>query len=109
MKTIEERADRYVAHYGNSMLSVGAELRSAFIMGARSEYVELTRWHDIPADPKSGFATDDALDEIFRNLPRIVKDKRDGRIELIDHDNAAEWRGDLERTPNRYQWREIHE
>lgn len=60
------------------------------------------------ADPKWGFATDDAIDEIFRNLPRLVRDKRDGSIELIDYDNAAEWRGDLERKPSLYQWLPIN-
>lgn len=25
------------------------------------------------------------------------------------YDNAAEWRGDLERKPSLYQWRPIHE
>ena len=69
----------------------------------------LTQWRDIQADPKWGFATDDAIDEVFRNLPRLVRDKRDGCIELIDYDNAAEWRGDLERKPNLYQWRSINE
>lgn len=58
---------------------------------------------EIQTDPKWGFATDDAIDEIFRNLPRLVRDKRDGSIELIDYDNAAEWRGDLERKPSLYQ------
>lgn len=68
----------------------------------------LTQWRDIQADPKWGFATDDAIDEIFRNLPRLVRDKRDGCIELIDYDNAAEWRGDLERKPSLYQWLPIN-
>lgn len=72
------------------------------------EYAEKHCWHKIQSD-KSGFATDEALDEIFRELPRLVKDKRDGCIELIDYDNAAEWRGDLERKPSLYQWRPIHE
>lgn len=48
------------------------------------------------------------IDEIFRNLPRLVRDKRDGSIELIDYDNAAEWRGDLERKPSLYQWLPIN-
>lgn len=68
----------------------------------------LTQWRDIQADPKWGFATDDAIDEIFRNLPCLVRDKRDGCIELIDYDNAAEWRGDLERKPSLYQWLPIN-
>ena len=67
-----------------------------------------TQWRDIQADPKWGFATDDAIDEIFRNLPRLVRDKRDGCIELIDYDNAAEWRGDAERKPSLYQWLPIN-
>lgn len=44
----------------------------------------------------------------IRNLPRLVRDKRDGSIELIDYDNAAEWRGDLERKPSLYQWLPIN-
>lgn len=69
----------------------------------------LNQWRDIPSDPKWGFATDDAIDEIFHSLPRLVRDKRDGCIELINYDNASEWKGDLERNPNRYQWRQINE
>lgn len=69
----------------------------------------LTQWRDIQSDPKWGFATDDAIDEIFHNLPCLVRDKRGGGIELIDYDNASEWRGDLERNPSRYQWRSIQE
>lgn len=72
------------------------------------QIARLTQWRDIRIDA-SGFATDNALDEIFRKLPRLVRDKRDGGIELIDYDNAAEWRGDLERKPNRYQWLPINE
>lgn len=66
------------------------------------------QWRDIHTDA-SGFATDNALDDIFRKLPRLVRDKRDGNIELIDYDNASEWRGDLERKPSHYQWRPINE
>ena len=66
----------------------------------------MTQWRNITTDA-SGLATDTALDEIFRNLPRLVKDKRDGSIELIDYDNVAEWMGDLERKPSHYQWRPI--
>lgn len=109
MKTIEERADNYVSHYGNSMLSVGAELHSAFIAGAQSEHFELTRWRNIQTNPKSGLATEGALNEIFCNMPCLVRNKQDGRIEFIDGDNAPEWCGDLERNPSRYQWREINE
>lgn len=68
----------------------------------------LTQWRDIQSDA-SGFATDNVLDDIFRKLPRLVRDKQDGSIELIDYDNAAEWRGDLERKPSLYQWRPISE
>ncbi len=82
--------------------------RDAYIAGAQDERKELLCWHNIQSD-KSGFATDEALDDIFREMPRLVKDKRDGRIELIDYDNAAEWRGDLERKPSLYQWRPILE
>lgn len=72
------------------------------------QIARLTQWRDIHTDA-SGFATDNALDDIFRKLPRLVRDKRDGSIELIDYDNAAEWRGDLERKPSHYQWRPINE
>lgn len=104
MKTIEERAKEW-----SELKEVEYEEFLAFIAGAQSEYEELTRWHDIPTDPKSGLATDDALNEIFRNMPCLVRDKQDWRIEFIDGDNAPEWHGDLERNPDRYQWREIHE
>lgn len=72
------------------------------------QIARLTQWRDIHTDV-SGFATDNALDDIFRKLPRLVRDKRDGNIELIDYDNASEWRGDLERKPSHYQWRPINE
>ncbi len=68
----------------------------------------LTEWRIIKAG-QDGFATDNALNEIFYNLPRLVKDMSSGEIQFIHTYNAAEWRGDLERNPNRYQWREIHE
>ena len=115
MKTILERAKEAVIDPfdPDEMLPVRMGYlsmleRRGFVAGAMSELNELLRWHKIQSD-KSGFATDEALDEIFRELPRLVKDKRDGCIELIDYDNAAEWRGDLERKPGLYQWRSIHE
>lgn len=37
-----------------------------------------------------------------------AKEFIDGCIELIDYDNAAEWRGDLERKPSLYQWLPIN-
>ena len=106
MKTILERAKEAVIDPfdPDEMLPVRMGYlsmleRRGFVAGAMSELNELLRWHKIQSD-KSGFATDEALDEIFRELPRLVKDKRDGCIELIDYDNAAEWRGDLERKPS---------
>ena len=129
MKTILERAKEAVIDPfdPDEMLPVRMGYlsmleRRGFVAGAMSELNELLRWHKIQSD-KSGFATDEALDEIFRELPRLVKDKRDGCIELIGnqfvikfysfydspYDNAAEWRGDLERKPSLYQWRPIHE
>ena len=115
MKTILERAKEAVIDPfdPDEMLPVRMGYlsmleRRGFVAGAMSELNELLRWHKIQSD-KSGFATDEALDEIFRELPRLVKDKRDGCIELIDYDNAAEWRGDLARKPSLYQWRPIHE
>lgn len=62
------------------------------------------RWVEIETD-HNGFATDNALDDIFHELPFLVKDKWE--IFLVDNDNAAEWRGDLQRNPNRYLWRPI--
>ena len=78
------------------------------IQFGKSEHAELMRWHDIETD-KDGFATSESLDAIFDRLPRLVKDSRSGEIELIDYDNAPEWRGDIERKPSRYRWRGIHE
>lgn len=114
MKTIVERAKEAIVDAFDPDEIMPVRLghlvnleRRGFIEGANSEHKELTRWNDIPA--KDGFATDEALDEIFSNLPRLVRNKQDGCIELINHDNAAEWRGDLERHPDRYQWRQIIE
>lgn len=118
LKTIEERAKEYAAKswseipvgdFNEDHVTFENIVTEAYFAGAQSKHAELTRWHDIQADPKWGFATDYAIDEIFRSLPRLIMDKRDRSIELIDYDNAAEWRGDLERTPYRYQWRPIHE
>lgn len=78
------------------------------IVEKRKEITRLTRWNDIETD-KDGFATSESLDAIFDRLPRLVKDSRSGEIELIDYDNAPEWRGDIERKPSRYRWLGIHE
>ena len=111
MKTIEERAKEFANRafegtpYYNSAMSAGfAEFAAKF---ARQEIEALIQWHNIQTD-KDGFATDNAHDEIFRQLPSLVRDKQDGQIKLIDYDNATEWRGYLELRPNRYQWRPIH-
>ncbi|MER8214969.1 hypothetical protein, partial [Acinetobacter baumannii] len=78
------------------------------LAGSEDERKGLTKWHDIETD-KDGFATSESLDAIFDKIPCLVKDSRSGEIELIDYDNASEWRGDMERKPTRYRWREIHE
>ncbi len=103
-------AQEYAERFGGRELVVSRWDVSTAIELADLKYrlSSLTQWRDIQADPKWGFATDDAIDEIFRNLPRLVRDKRDGSIELIDYDNAAEWRGDLERKPSLYQWLPIN-
>lgn len=109
-KRAEERIRESSTEIGKIVLSVRQVIRAVEIAETEVEdkvREELTRWNDIPI--KDGFATDEALDEIFSNLPRLVRDKRDGCIELINHDNSAEWRGDLERHPDRYQWRQIIE
>lgn len=64
-------------------------------------------WRGIQQESQSGLATDAALNEIFTQLPRLVRDNRDGSIEAINSYNAAEWRGELERHPSRYQWGQI--
>ena len=80
MKTILERAKEAVIDPfdPDEMLPVRMGYlsmleRRGFVAGAMSELNELLRWHKIQSD-KSGFATDEALDEIFRELPRLVKD-----------------------------------
>lgn len=84
------------------------DLIQAYLAGSEDERKGLTKWHDIETD-KDGFATSESLDAIFDKIPCLVKDSRSGEIELIDYDNASEWRGDMERKPTRYRWREIHE
>ena len=71
MKTILERAKEAVIDPfdPDEMLPVGMGYlsmleRRGFVAGAMSELNELLRWHKIQSD-KSGFATDEALDEIF--------------------------------------------
>lgn len=63
----------------------------------------LTQWHDIQADSDCR-ATADAIEEIFCYLPRLVRDKRDGSVELIDCRNVAQWMDILKRDPINYQW-----
>lgn len=109
MKTTEEKAMEYSQSSYPAQKDMQFQCEMHFEAGAEWMHEKLTRWNDIQADPKWGFATDDALDEIFRKLPRLVKEKRSGEIELIDYDNASEWRGDIERKPTHYCWREIHE
>ena len=72
MKTILERAKEAVIDPfdPDEMLPVRMGYlsmleRRGFVAGAMSELNELLRWHKIQSD-KSGFATDEALDEIFR-------------------------------------------
>lgn len=74
----------------------------------REEIARLTKWNEVETD-KDGLATFKALDAIFDRLPCLIKDNQSGEIELIDYDNASEWRGDIERKPSCYRWREIHE
>lgn len=79
MKTILERAKEAVIDPfdPDEMLPVRMGYlsmleRRGFVAGAMSELNELLRWHKIQSD-KSGFATDEALDEIFRELPVLSK------------------------------------
>ena len=113
MKTIEEMAYGYAcnklgpnAQYDNSA-EIGS-LQNMLIDFTQKVLVEYNRWHDIETD-KDGFATSESLDAIFDKIPCLVKYNRSGEIELINYDNAAEWRGDIERKPTRYRWRKIHE
>lgn len=66
----------------------------------------MPQWHDIKADSDCR-ATADAIEEIFCYLPRLVRDKRDGSVELIDCRNVAQWMDILKRDPINYQWRSI--
>lgn len=50
MTNIEDRADDYVKHYGNTMLAAGKVLKDAFCAGAKSQYVEMTKWNS-PDNP----------------------------------------------------------
>lgn len=79
MKTILERAKEAVIDPfdPDEMLPVRMGYlsmleRRGFVAGAMSELNELLRWHKIQSD-KSGFATDEALDEIFRNCHVLSK------------------------------------
>lgn len=114
MKTIE-KAREYARNGMSLCMDTSDEqdiycedLIQAYLAGAEDKRKELTCWHDIETD-KDGFATSESLNAIFDRLPRLVKDNRSGEIELIGYDNAPEWRGDIERKPSRYRWREIHE
>lgn len=50
MTSIEDRADDYVKHYGNTMLAAGKVLKDAFCAGAKSQYVEMSTWNS-PDEP----------------------------------------------------------
>lgn len=120
MEPIEKLADDYAQMVKSSMEADGVDMtgkvagiclrmvRESFIHGMERMREEMIRWHDIGTD-KDGFATSESLDAIFDKIPCLVKDSRSGEIELIDYDNAPEWRGDIERKPSRYRWRGIHE
>jgi len=119
MEQTEKLADDYAQMVKSSMEADGVDMtrkraviclrmvRESFIHGMERMREEMIRWHDIETD-KDGFATSGSLDAIFDKIPCLVKDSRSGEIELIDYDNAPEWRGDIERKPSRYRWREIH-
>lgn len=98
MKSIEERANEYIAHSQPKMNSCPVELKRAFISGAKSEYIELTKWNSPNEHP-----TDN----------HYVLGKFDGNriFRVIYYDDLwKEWRltGTHEITWI-VGWREIHE
>ena len=66
----------------------------------------MTQWHDIQSASDCR-VTDDVIEEIFCHLPRLVRDKWDGSIELVDCRNVAQWMDLLKRDLGKYQWRSI--
>lgn len=63
----------------------------------------LTQWHDIQAVSDCR-VTDNTIEEIFCHLPRLVRNKWDGSVELIDCHNVAKWMDILQCDPCSYQW-----
>ena len=109
--------ERLIAHYEVEIKAYQKAVKEGLerekiakdvIAEKRKEIARLTKWNEVETD-KDGLATFKALDAIFDRLPCLIKDNQSGEIELIDYDNAPEWRGDIERKPSCYRWREIPE
>lgn len=113
MKTIEERAERYEHWAGQianrwdkpaELIPFKEQIKRAFIAGAKSQYEELTRWHD----PK------EELPEKYKDV-EIKTDKGKVSVCNMDLDERGRRYWYVSRTDymipdaNIIGWREIHE
>ena len=104
MRTIEQRAQDFTERGDYS-----PTLKESYIAGAAEEHLLLTHWQHIETD-KDGFATEDALDELWNNRPVLVKDIQDNYYFIIQNESDfADWGAELYHKPQYFKWRKIHE
>ena len=59
---------------------------------------------DLPKD-KDGFFSDDNEDIYNDDLPILVIDEREGRCELVNHDNWGDWLSDFSKPCYKHYFR----
>ena len=104
MRTVEQRAQDFTSSGDYS-----PTLKESYIAGAAEEHLLLTHWQHIETD-KDGFATEEALDELWNNRPVLVKDIQDNYYFIIQNESDfADWGAELYHKPQYFKWRKIYE
>lgn len=63
----------------------------------------VTKWRKIERD-KDGFATEECLDEMFTNIPIVIRDRDKEHYVIEEAADKEGWRGDLESHPFYTHW-----